>query len=379
MKVGIVMPLAEQLGGGEQMLLDLIQHGRNLDIDWYVIFLEDGPMVAQIATFGVAVRVFPSGQLRALHRSIQTITAIAAVAKQEQIDLLIGWMWKAHLYSGFAAILSRLPSLWYQLEIPDDKNFLKRITNLIPARGVITLTKAGQKAQENVYPHHRTHQVYPGVDIDRFNPEILPTQVEARQQLNLPLDVPLIGIVGRLQRWKGIHTLIEAMPQILRRFPDTRCVIVGGKHDLEPDYFDFLKAKISDLNLEDRTIFAGLQHNIPVWMQAMDTIVHASDNEPFGIVVVEAMALGKPMVAGASGGPTELITPEVNGLLAPYGNSSDLAAAILRYLDDREFAQRLGAAAHIRAQEFCTQRYARNFIAAIHDLLPEIGSKLKAV
>lgn len=372
MKVGIVMPLAEQRGGGEQMLLDLIQHGRNLDINWYAIFLEDGPMVEQIETLGVAVAVFPSGRLREPHRFIQAITAIAAFANQNQLDLLLGWMWKAHLYSGFAAILSGLPSLWYQLEIPNDKNFLKRITNLIPARGVITLTKDGQKAQENVYPHRRTLQVYPGVNIDRFNPEILPTQVEARQQLDLPLDIPLIGIVGRLQRWKGIHTLLEAMPNILQRFPNARCAIVGGKHDLEPDYFDFLKAKISDLNLEDCAIFAGLQQNVPVWMQAMDAIVHASDNEPFGIVVVEAMALGKPIVAGAVGGPTEIITPAVNGLLTPYGNSVALANAILRYLDDREFARCIGVSAHSRAQEFSTQHYARNFVAAIHDLLPEI-------
>jgi glycosyltransferase involved in cell wall biosynthesis len=372
MRVGIVMPLAEQRGGGEQTLIDLIQHGRNVDITWYVIFLEDGAMVEQIKTLGVAVEVFPSGRLREPHRFIQTITAIAAFAKQERLDLLLGWMWKAHLYSGLAAIRAGLPSLWYQQEIPDDKNLLKRIVNLIPARGVISLTKAGQTAQAQLYPHRRTLQVYPGVNIDRFKPEILPTPAAARQQLDLPVDVPLIGIVGRLQLWKGIHTLIEAMPKILRRFPTARCAIVGGKHDLEPNYLDFIKAKISELNLEDRTIFAGLQQNVPVWMQAMDIIVHASDNEPFGIVVVEAMALGKPIVAGASGGPTEIITPAVDGLLAPYGDSDSLADAILRYLEDREFARCIGAAAHLRAQEFSTQYYARNFVAAIHDLLPEM-------
>ena len=372
MRIGIVMPLAEQRGGGEQTLLDLIQHGRNVDIDWYVIFLEDGPMVEQIKTLGVAVAVFPSGRLREPHRFIQTITAIAAFSNQNQLDLLLGWMWKAHLYSGLAAIRAGLPSLWYQQEIPDDKNLLKRIVNLIPARGVITLTKDAQKAQENISPHRSTRQVYPGVNIDRFSPEILPTKEEARQLLDLPVDIPLIGIVGRLQRWKGIHTLIEAMPKILVHFPHARCAIVGGKHDLEPDYLDFIKHKISDLNLEDRTILAGFQHNVPVWMQAMDVIVHASDNEPFGIVVVEAMALGKPIVAGAAGGPTEIITPAVDGLLAPYGDSGALADAILRYLNDREFARCIGAAAHSRAQEFSTQHYARNFVAAIHDLLPEM-------
>jgi glycosyltransferase involved in cell wall biosynthesis len=375
MRIGIVMPLAEQRGGGEQTLIDLIQHGRNADIDWYVIFLEDGPMVDRIKTFGVAVAVFPSGRLREPHRFIQTITAIATFATQNQLDLLLGWMWKAHLYSGLASIRVGLPSVWYQQELPDDKNLLKRIVNFIPARGVITMTQAGKKAQENIYPHRHTCQVYPGVNIARFNPKILPTEAEARLAVDLPLDIPLIGIVGRLQRWKGIHTLIEAMPKILAQFPDAQCAIVGGKHDLEPDYLDFIKHKISELNLEDRTILAGFQHNVPLWMQAMDVIVHASDNEPFGLVVVEAMALGKPVVAGAAGGPTEIITPAVNGLLAPYGDAGALADAILRYLDDRKFARCMGAAAHIRGQEFTTQSYARNFMAAIHELLPEVGSK----
>jgi glycosyltransferase involved in cell wall biosynthesis len=378
MRVGIVMTLAEQRGGAEQTLIDLIQHGRNVDITWHVIFLEDGPMVEQIKALGVAVAVFHSGRLREPHRFIQTIAAISAFASHKQLDLLIGWMWKAHLYSGLASIRAGLPALWYQHEIPDDKSLLKLIVNVIPARGVMTLTKAGQAAQTQLYPYRRTLQVYPGVNIERFNPEILPTQAAARQQLDLPADIPLIGIVGRLQRWKGIHTLIEAMPQILRRFPNARCAIVGGKHDLEPDYLDFLKAKISELNLEDRTILAGFQQNVPVWMQGMDVIVHASDNEPFGIVVVEAMALGKPIVAGASGGPTEIITPAVDGLLAPYEDSDALADAIVRYLEDREFARCIGAAAHARAQEFSTQHYARNLIAAIHALLPEVDSKSRS-
>ena len=95
-----------------------------------------------------------------------------------------------------------------------------------------------------------------------------------------------------MQRWKGIHVLIEAMPIILKAHPDAHCVVVGGRHALEPDYPEFVQAKIGDLGLEAQVTLVGLQHNVPEWMQAMDVIVHASDHEPFGIVVIEAMALG---------------------------------------------------------------------------------------
>jgi glycosyltransferase involved in cell wall biosynthesis len=308
MKIMIIMPLGEQRGGGEQMLLDLLVEGRNKGVEWLIIFLEDGPLLEQIRAFGIDVRIVPSGRLRQPHLWLSAAAKIASIAHSERADLIFGWMWKAHLYGGLAGMLAGLPALWYQLEEPADNNLMKWIANMIPARGVLTLSKAGQEAQMKIFPHRPTPLVYPGVALDRFDPTI-------------SLNAPLIGIVGRLQRWKGIHVLIEAMPKVLQNYPDAYCVVVGGKHDLEPDYPTFVEQRIADLGLGDRIILAGLQQNVPEWMQAMDIVVHASDNEPFGIVTIEAMALGKPVVAAASGGPTEIITDGENGLLASYGDA----------------------------------------------------------
>jgi glycosyltransferase involved in cell wall biosynthesis len=97
-------------------------------------------------------------------------------------------------------------------------------------------------------------------------------------------------------------------------------------------------------------------------------VVHASDGEPFGIVVIEAMALGKPVIAGSEGGPREILTDGVDGLLVAYGDADALAAAVRVYLDDPEFARVVGAAARRRAAEFSAARYADNVIAALHEL-----------
>jgi glycosyltransferase involved in cell wall biosynthesis len=160
------------------------------------------------------------------------------------------------------------------------------------------------------------------------------------------------------------------MPIVLQQYPDAHCVVVGGIHDLEPEYETDLKARIQMLELESQIIFAGLQRNVPEWMQAMDILIHASDNEPFGIVITEAMALGKPIVASNSGGPTEIITDGMNGLLTPFGDAEALGKAILRYLDDREFARTVGLAARSRAVDFSTRKYAQNFMQAIRELTP---------
>jgi glycosyltransferase involved in cell wall biosynthesis len=119
----------------------------------------------------------------------------------------------------------------------------------------------------------------------------------------------------------------------------------------------------------------GLQKNVQEWVQAMDVFVHASDHEPFGIVIIEAMALEKPVVASDTAGPSEIITPGVDGCLTPFGDAAALSAAILRYLSDPQLARRTGRAARERAMQFSTESYARSLITALRELT---GSRLRA-
>jgi glycosyltransferase involved in cell wall biosynthesis len=210
--------------------------------------------------------------------------------------------------------------------------------------------------------------VYPGAEVDRFDPDRLMPPAAARARLGLPAAGPIIGIVSRLQRWKGIHVVIDAMDLLRRTHSTAHCIVVGGRHALEPHYEDDLERQIASLGLTEQVTLVGLQANVPEWMQAMDVIVHASDQEPFGIVVIEAMALGKPVIAGSGGGPAEIITDGVDGLLVPYGDVIAMAGALRRFLDDPSFAAQVGAAARERASEFSDRRYAENLIATLKEL-----------
>ncbi len=374
MTIAILMPLAEQRGGGELTLWHLLVEGRNEGICWLVIFFEDGPMVAQVRGLGIKVRVVRTGRLREPWRIFSSIMKIAAIVRQEGAGCIFSWIGKAHLYGSMAACISGVPSGWFQHGVPQPRNCLDRLTTLLPAAVVMACSRFVGEAQARLWPHRPLRVVHPGVELDRFGATNLPTSADARQKLGLPPDGLIIGLVGRLQRWKGFHILIEAMPAIVREHPNSHCVLVGGKHVLEPDYPDFLQSRITDLGLNNQVIMAGRQQNVPQWMQAMDVVVHASDREPFGIVVIEAMALGKPVVATEAGGPMEIITHEIDGLLTPYGDAPALAAAVNRYLADPEFARRLGARARIRAQQFSSKAFASNFVAALSDgLTPRAG------
>ena len=372
MNVAILMPMATQRGGGELMLRDLLAHSQDAPIQWTVIFFEKGPLVKEFSQLGADTTVIQTGRLRHVHRYIRAVFKIASFVRSNDIDLVFSWSGKPHLYGSPTALLTDRPSAWYQLGCPRGRHltWMDRLATLFPAQCVFTLSMFGSEGQESLWPHRPTRLVYPSANLDAFDAETLPSPEEARSKLGLPNDGPLIGIVGRLQRWKGIHVFIEALPHVLEVQPEAHGVIVGGKHDLEPDYPELLHDLILKHNLDDHITVAGFQENIPLWMQAMDVVVHASDHEPFGIVIVEAMALGKPVVAGASGGPQEIITHEENGLLAPYGDDETLAHCILRYIDDPAWAQRLGEAARERAQDFSPRAYAKRFVDTLYDVVP---------
>jgi glycosyltransferase involved in cell wall biosynthesis len=369
LKVVIVMPLAEIRGGGEMMLWQLLVYGRESGVEWTVIFTRDGPMVEQARGLGVVVHVVPAGRMRNPLSFPSAARKIADIAKAAGADVLLGWIATGQLYGGLASWMSGIPAVWYQVVIPPEKGLIDNAATRLPAVGIITLSKEGQAAQERLKPQRPTTIVYPGVELEKFDPAQLPTPRAAREKLGLPADVPIFGIVGRLQRWKGIHTVIDAAPLIRERHPDALAVIVGGKHEFEPEYEDFLRARIAEKGLENAVRMVGLQTNIPEWVQAMDVAIHASDTEPFGIVVIEAMALGKPMVAGDRGGPAEIITHEVNGLLSPFEDAPALARNVVRYLDDPAWAATVGAAARARALEFSARAYAENVIAAVRTFL----------
>ena len=336
-KVLVVMPLAHQRGGAEMALSHLVQHAKETGIEWIIAFLEDGPAVEQYRHQGLQTHVVEAGRMREPGKMIGCVRTLASLAKSLGVACLFSWMTKAHLYAAPAAKLAGVPAVWFQHQTPMSGSMLDRAATLLPASLILACSSdVARLQQERLKPRRSVSVVYPGVDLARFDPDTLPAPLQIRRMLGIPENGPLIGMVARLQRWKGVHVLIEAIPSILQSEPNARCVIVGGEHDLEPDYASSLRSRIDELGLAGRIILAGLQQNVPEWMQAMDVVVHASDREPFGMVIVEAMALGKPVVAAASGGPLEIITDGVDGMLSPWNDAPALAQKIVALLHDPE-------------------------------------------
>lgn len=364
LSVTLVMPSASPTGGAEEAFCQLLKSNAARSMRWQLIFLENGPLVAQVEPFVARSLVVQCGRTREFWKWWKASTMIAAFAKEFQSDLILGWMTKGHVYGGLAARRAHIRAAWFQMGLPED-GLLDKVSRRLPAEAVFTCSEFVAGLQRAKQPSANVVPVPLGVDVSRFDHRKLPTPMLARQQLGLPSSGPIVGIVGRLQRWKGMHTLIAAMPTVLQSHPDAHCVIVGGAYSAEPDYESRLREQVADLGVDAFVTFAGAQTNIPLWMQAMDVIVHASEREPFGIVIVEALALGKPVIACSPGGPEQILRDLPSCLLVPFENSQALSQAVIqtrtRLADDT--AERIA-----RGRQFSASMYSERLVIELEKI-----------
>lgn len=318
-------------------------------------------MVELARSLEAQVEVVPAGRVRDLPRLLGVVRSVGRILRRRRPDVVLSWMSKAHLYAAPAAALLGIPAAWFQHGLPKASDPIDRLVALAPAARVIACSQFVAGAQQAIWPHRPVRVIHPGIDTDGTLPQHGESD-RTRAALGIPAGAPVVGIVGRLQRWKGMHVLVEAMPAVLRSHPNAHAVIVGGEHPLEPGYRAELERRIEDLRLPGRVHLAGYQPDARAWIAGFDVAVHASDDEPFGIVVLEAMSLGRPLVAGAGGGPSEIVRDGVEGFLVPFGDAEALAGRIVRYLDDPALAQRMGAAAAERASAFTARRFAEEVV-----------------
>lgn len=359
----IIMPSGKDRGGAEEALLQYVAYRTDQGAGPHVITLEAGSLGNALVERGAKITAIDAGRLREVWRWVEAVRKIATIAQQERAHVILSWMTKGHLYGGLAGVFVNTPAIYYQMGLADN-TLIDRACRLLPAAGALGCSNFVTQQQRQAV-RHPVLSAPLAADIKRFEKVGALSGSDLKRQFGFDSQRPLIGIVGRLQRWKGMHVFAEAMAKVIEVRPDCQGVIVGGPHDLEPDYAHWLNNRVHELGLTGKVVLVGKQQNIPEWMQAMDIFVHASEREPFGIVVVEAMSLGKPVIATRPGGPEEIIRHGEDGLLVPPNDPTSLIEAILLYLSDPELSARIGLAARQRALEFTPERFAQRVLEAL--------------
>ena len=211
------------------------------------------------------------------------------------------------------------------------------------ADAVIAISHAVKEwlVMERGIPQDKMHVVHYGIEVDRFAYRQQPRQGREGS--------PIIGTVGRLEPIKGHETLIQAMPLVLRRYPQARLLIAG--HD-PWGYGASLKRLIQNLKLDGKVQLLGFLEDVPSFLQGIDLFAFASRSEGFGQVLIEAMAAGKPVVASRIPPITEIVLDGETGLLAPPEQPKAFAQAILKVLSDHKGMCRMGQAGRQRVEEY---------------------------
>ncbi len=204
--------------------------------------------------------------------------------------------------------------------------------------------------------------IYNAVDVDSIEKAGI---VANRKSLRLTMGISgkkVIGVVGRLRWEKGQSLLIDAMPEVIKQFPDVVLLIVGDGQDRER-----LRLKADSLKLAKHIIWLGQKSSKEVnqLYSIMDIVAVPSVFEGFGLVAAEAMAAGVPVVGANVGGLAEVIEDSVTGILVPASDSRALANALLKLLSDKDRAEEMGQKGQERDRElFSMKRFQQSILAA---------------
>jgi L-malate glycosyltransferase len=206
-------------------------------------------------------------------------------------------------------------------------------------------------------PTNKISVVWDGVDTKLFDPESSGGE-SVIDELELRDCYPVISKIAQITPWKGQLEVARAFASVARDFPNARLLIVGeakfggaeSRFDIA-DYERKLHEAVEQSGIVDKVRFTGERTDIPSVIAASDILVHASWEEPFGLIVVEAMSMAKPVVATQAGAIPEIIDNEESGLLVPPKDPDAIAKAVVRLAGDAELSRRLGQAAAKKARE----------------------------
>lgn len=202
-------------------------------------------------------------------------------------------------------------------------------------------------------PINRISTIWDGRELGAY--EVKSDRATKRAELGMNTNQLSIGIVGRINPWKGHIVFIDAAEKVLKRFPDCRFFIIGGATEKFRDYEKELKSIVSAQGLEASILFTGQRSDVPEIMDALDIVVHTTlEADPYPGVVIEGMLVGKPVIATNIGGPSEAIEDYKTGILVPPKKPEVLAEKICELLLNTELRLSLGK----EARKVASERYS---------------------
>lgn len=340
---------AEIVGGGEVSflaLLEALDHARWAPI---AVVPAEGTVARRCRAMDIPVHVVPMPTLRCPGPTLlRSVVALCRLLTNTKACVVHANGSRAMVYAGLAAKWAGRPVVWH-VRVANSDGWLDRVLFKLADRVIVNSHAVGRRF--TWADPCKVLCIHNGVDTVRFVPK--PVSKDLRKRLGFAVGEPVVASVGRLVPYKGYGDLLEAAALVQRVKPDTRWVVVGDGTIRKE-----LEVQSHRLGLGSSVYFTGWLDDVRDVLALCDVFVLPSRDEHFGRVLIEAMAMGKPVVATDGGGVPEIVRHGETGLLVPSGLPAALARAILTLLDDPAYAESLGAAGRERVErEFSLSRH----------------------
>jgi len=351
-------------GGAVESLKVLLSQWRNPDYQIEpLIALPEGQLFDELQQDGWPVFALAAGlekrprgargTVLALGKVLLQQRTLAEIIRREQVDIIHANATAAHAASGAAARRCKIPAVWHVRDLAS----LGRWSGLLERRAdaIVAISQTVAQSLENQkVPRRKIHQIYNSLDVNDWPPQT-PPDANIRNTLQATESSVIFGCVGQLVAWKNQAMFIEAAALLRSLEPQAniKFAIIGSDPWKENSaYRQQLIAQAKTLGLGNDLIFFPHQKDNRAALAACDVLVHAARREPFGRVLIEAMALEKPVVAFATAGAGEILTNEKDGLLMPAASGSvGLTEAMRKVLLSPSLREKLGKAARLTVQQ----------------------------
>lgn len=398
MKVVYLNP-SGQLGGAEVALLDLLASLRAAQPEWELSLIagEDGTLIERAESLGVKAVVIPfplslarlgdagaggtAGKqlsrlslmlkmMRASWAVIRYVRKLRRALQKLEPDVLHTNGFKMHILSALARPQDSVPLIWHVRDYVSRRPLMTRLLNRFKGRvaGVVTNSRSVAEDVRMVCGDGlKIHPVLDAIDLRRFSPIGEKLDLDALSGLPEAEEGTIrVGLLATMARWKGHTTFMRAL-SLLPEDAKVRGYIIGGalyqtegsQHSVEE-----LRMAAAELGLSNNLGFTNFVADAASAMRALDIIVHAStEPEPFGLVIAEAMACGRALIASEAGGAAEIINAGTDALGHQPGDAVALAKCIEQLASDADLRARLGEAGRATAVEkFDRARLAKELI-----------------
>jgi glycosyltransferase involved in cell wall biosynthesis len=358
----------DRVWGPERQILQLAQHLPGVGIEMEIILLrrwgldaEPHPLAVQARAAGC--RVF---EVPARPRDLPATLSILR-RRLAHCDLLHTHEFKSDLIGWVAARSLGRPWLATDHHLATDNDWRLRLfavadrLALPHARAVIVPSYSQAQRLARHIPQHRIHTVYHGIDAAAFAASAATERTRQRSRLDVGERQPVVSLFGRLEPIKGHSDLLQAAQIMLASRPDLQFWIVG-----EGSLAASLQAQARQLGIEGAVRFLGYQHDVASLMAASDVVVLPSRHESFGIVLIEAMSLGKPIVASTAGSIPEVMLDGVHGYLVPPHHIEALSQRVLHLIANPLLAEQMGQAGRESVRQVFTVQKMVERLAAIY-------------